>query len=65
MDNDIILRTMPLIKDKYPVGDNTALKYANMALNALESHGGSVTDFPSIIRVIDVVVKSWLEKGKM
>ena len=61
MDDDIILRTKQLIKNKYSVSDNTALKYAKMALDALESHGGTRTDFASVINVVEVVVKSWLK----
>jgi len=37
MDDDIILRTMQLIKNKYSVIDNTALKYVKLALDALET----------------------------
>lgn len=59
--DDIILRTMQVIKNKYSVSDDIALKYAHMTLNALESHGGSREDFYATLKVVDVVVKSWLE----
>lgn len=49
---------MKLIKNKCPVNENTALKYSKMTLESLESHGGTRTDFDSVIKVVDVVVKS-------
>jgi hypothetical protein len=61
MDDDIVFRTMHLIKNKYSVDENTAMKYSKMALESLESHGGTSADFLSIIKVVDVVVKSWME----
>lgn len=64
MDTDIVLKTMELIKNKYSIDEYTALKYAKMALAALESHGGDRTDFFSVAKVVDVVVKSWIEMDK-
>ena len=61
MDDNYIVRTMELIKDKYAVDEFIASKYAKMAVDALESHGGSKTDFSSVIKVVKVVVKSWLK----
>lgn len=64
MDTDIVLKTMDLIKNKYSLDEYTALKYAKMALDALESHGGDRTDFFSVSKVVDVVVKSWIETDR-
>lgn len=64
MNDNIVLMTMQLIKDKYSVSEDTAWKYAKLALDALESHGGTRTDFNSVIEIVDVVVKSWLESDK-
>lgn len=61
MNGDILSKTTKLIQDKYSVDDDSALKYSELALSALESHGGTSTNFPSIIKAVDVVVKSWLE----
>jgi len=61
MYGDILSKTTKLIQDKYSVDAKSALKYAELALSVLESHGGTSTDFPGVIKVVDVVVKSWLE----
>lgn len=64
MANDIISKTMELIKTKYSVSDDIAWKYAEKALDSLESHGGTRTDFSSVIKVVEVVVKDWLENER-
>lgn len=61
MDDEIILKTKELIKSKYGVSETIALKYAKMALDSFESHGGVRTDFSGVIKIVDNVVKSWLK----
>jgi hypothetical protein len=61
-DTEILNKTKVLIQEKYLVSEESAIKYAKWALDALVSHGGSPNDFSSVIKVIEVVVKSWIDE---
>jgi len=63
LDNELVIKYKIKIMSKYHLDSNHAENLAIEAIHGLESHGGSVSDEVSMNRVIDVVVKSWIENG--
>ena len=53
-----------LISKKYDLDIDKATKLAIEAVSAYEAHGGSSSDYDGMIKVINVVVKSWIDQEK-
>jgi hypothetical protein len=52
-----------LIAEKFEVASDYADRLAVAALNGIDSHGGNPVDWETIVKTVDVVVKSWIEQG--
>jgi hypothetical protein len=52
-----------LIVNRFHVSSDYARRLANAALNAIDSKGGDPSDWETIVRTVDVVVRSWIEHG--
>jgi hypothetical protein len=52
-----------LIAEKFHVSIDYSNRLATAALNGIASKGGDPEDWDTIVRVVDVVVKSWIENG--
>lgn len=63
-DGEIVNIAKNIIIQRFSISDELAEQYAIQAIEALISHGGDPKNFESIISVIEVVVKSWIEEDK-
>jgi hypothetical protein len=52
-----------LVAEKFHIPTDYADRLATAALNGIDSKGGDPEDWDTIVKVIDVVVKSWIENG--
>ena len=52
-----------LITEKFNVASDYADRLAVAALNGIDSHGGNPADWETIVKTVDVVVKSSVEQG--
>lgn len=59
-DEKILFETKDLIISTYLIDEEKAEELAKNAIEGLISHGGNSYDFNQIRRVIEVVVKGWL-----
>lgn len=60
-DKKIIQKTKDAIKLQFGLSSEESLELAIKALHGLDSHGVDCSDWLTVKRVIDVVVKSWIE----
>jgi hypothetical protein len=58
-------KTSQLIIKKFHVPPDYAGRLAVAALNGIDSHGGDPEDWETIVRTVDVVVKSWIKLGAL
>lgn len=58
---DVLEKAISLIKQKYFIDESKAKEYATKAIEGLISHVGNPNDIYSLTRVVDIVVKSWIE----
>lgn len=62
---ETLQKTVDLIKQRYHVTDDYALRLATFALDAIDSHGGNPNNFDTVIETVRVVVASWVKKGAL
>lgn len=62
---EVQARTVALIKKRFHVSDDYALRLAVAALDGIESHGGDPNDLATINETIKVAVASWVKNGAL
>lgn len=60
---DLVDRTAALILNKFDVTPERARRLAERAMDGIDSHGGDPHDWETIQSVVEVVVRSWVEKN--
>ncbi len=60
--DELLKKTKILIQEKYLVNEENSIRYAELALDGLFSHGGNPNDYSSVVKAVDVVVQSWIDE---
>ncbi len=58
---ELIERTAQTIEREHGVGHERARRFALAALDGCDAHGGNVQSEKELRRIIEVVVKAWIE----
>lgn len=64
LDPEILQWTEKRIKEEYSVNEPFAKELAENALHSIESHGGNNENKEEIEKVVNVVVKTWINQRK-
>jgi hypothetical protein len=57
---DLITKVAAAIADRFSVPPERARRLAVAAMDSIDSYGGSPRDWPTIEKVISVVVRTWI-----
>jgi hypothetical protein len=62
IEDTLIIKYSQLISKKFDIDTDKATKLAIEAVSAYEAHGGCSNDYDGMMKVINVVVRSWINK---
>jgi hypothetical protein len=60
---ELVTKTADLILSKFSVSPDRARRLAVAAMNGMDSHGSDPHDWGTIEQVVEIVVRSWVDKG--